>query len=326
MIELTCPKCKSPLEIDDGFRGGVCRCFSCGTLMTVPDEPAAGRAESLTESAPIQMQGPAAVERGRTFTTRSGKTVQLSSKQTSMAPVARRPRKSVRVAVTAAVLAVAVLLMAGVGVLAYVLFRPPPAAEQADAYADLFDIEQNPFTWTEPNFMGLPAGKANVMLIDSSAAMRHHLDIVKAAVLASLATLGPDRKAQVIFWSEEQPWAYPDQMTPAGNIDRQSLRTAMAQVSASGAPAPEPALAIALEQQPEQITIVARALPNAEQATALADRLKRSKVRLFVVHLDAVETDPDAAAWNKAAKATGGVYAGLNSARLRRWYEESLDQ
>lgn len=35
-IELECPTCKSVLELDAGFAGGVCRCSSCGTLMTVP--------------------------------------------------------------------------------------------------------------------------------------------------------------------------------------------------------------------------------------------------------------------------------------------------
>ena len=35
-IELQCPRCRKLLEIDVGFGGGVCRCSSCGQLMTVP--------------------------------------------------------------------------------------------------------------------------------------------------------------------------------------------------------------------------------------------------------------------------------------------------
>lgn len=35
-IELECPSCQENLELDAGFAGGVCRCFNCGTLMTVP--------------------------------------------------------------------------------------------------------------------------------------------------------------------------------------------------------------------------------------------------------------------------------------------------
>lgn len=41
-LELECPSCSELLELDVGFAGGVCRCSSCGTLMTVPDEAGAG--------------------------------------------------------------------------------------------------------------------------------------------------------------------------------------------------------------------------------------------------------------------------------------------
>lgn len=46
-MELECPSCKLMLEIDVAFAGGVCRCSSCGTLMTVPRDPKIERAESL---------------------------------------------------------------------------------------------------------------------------------------------------------------------------------------------------------------------------------------------------------------------------------------
>lgn len=46
-MELECPSCKLMLEIDIAFAGGVCRCSSCGTLMTVPRDPKLERAESL---------------------------------------------------------------------------------------------------------------------------------------------------------------------------------------------------------------------------------------------------------------------------------------
>src|SRR5688500_4899472 len=36
MITITCTNCKTVLEIDDAFAGGVCRCRHCGTIQTVP--------------------------------------------------------------------------------------------------------------------------------------------------------------------------------------------------------------------------------------------------------------------------------------------------
>lgn len=46
-IELECPKCKTLLNLDAGFAGGVCRCSNCGTLMTVPADPSSEKAEEV---------------------------------------------------------------------------------------------------------------------------------------------------------------------------------------------------------------------------------------------------------------------------------------
>ncbi|MEI7765913.1 MAG: hypothetical protein WCJ97_00590 [Phycisphaerae bacterium] len=35
-VVIQCNKCRTILEVDDGFRGGVCRCSECGTLLEVP--------------------------------------------------------------------------------------------------------------------------------------------------------------------------------------------------------------------------------------------------------------------------------------------------
>jgi len=48
VIELECPHCGDALELDAAFAGGVCRCSTCGTLMTVPADPARERAEAVT--------------------------------------------------------------------------------------------------------------------------------------------------------------------------------------------------------------------------------------------------------------------------------------
>ncbi len=50
VIELECPHCGDALELDAAFAGGVCRCSTCGTLMTVPADPSRDRAETLTRS------------------------------------------------------------------------------------------------------------------------------------------------------------------------------------------------------------------------------------------------------------------------------------
>ena len=48
-IMVQCHKCSTVLELDDGFRGGVCRCSRCGTLLQVPIE--AGHVASASRRA-----------------------------------------------------------------------------------------------------------------------------------------------------------------------------------------------------------------------------------------------------------------------------------
>lgn len=325
MISLNCPTCSAPLELDDGFRGGVCRCSGCGTLMTVPHDPSTGRAESLTRP-----ETPGAAPQPETaaqvYTTATGKKVKLTDKQASKAPVAHKRRKQVRMAVFAMAAAVVVLLSGGVVALGvFLLYRPAPVVETAqDIYAKIFVIEDNPYTTAEPQFMGLPVPSSLVMLIDGSSAMRNHIDLAKQAVLRSVPTLG-SRKVRVVFWSEVAPIAYPDAMTAASDVDAAALATKLDEISLTGSAQTAPAFALAAADKPHTIVLVARMLPD-EAATAAAQaQLKEAGSKLVVVHLDGFEQDPDAVRIKAVAEATGGQYIALSSARLQRWYQQYLD-
>ncbi|MEX2672582.1 MAG: hypothetical protein WD294_10775 [Phycisphaeraceae bacterium] len=57
MVHLICPDCQAELEIDEAFKGSVCRCYTCGSLLSVPEsrseKPArAARPESPPGSDP----------------------------------------------------------------------------------------------------------------------------------------------------------------------------------------------------------------------------------------------------------------------------------
>ena len=47
VIELECPHCGDELELDAAFAGSVCRCSTCGTLMTVPADPKQERSQKI---------------------------------------------------------------------------------------------------------------------------------------------------------------------------------------------------------------------------------------------------------------------------------------
>jgi len=90
MIELECPKCEIPLQLDDGYRGGVCRCYECGTMITVPDEDELYR---IPEELFIQEEkSGAAATLGSTtvFRTHRGIELELSNQEVRSIPVAER--------------------------------------------------------------------------------------------------------------------------------------------------------------------------------------------------------------------------------------------
>jgi hypothetical protein len=39
MLHISCPKCRSVLSLDPGFRGMMCRCSVCGSILNVPQDP-----------------------------------------------------------------------------------------------------------------------------------------------------------------------------------------------------------------------------------------------------------------------------------------------
>jgi hypothetical protein len=55
-VHVHCTQCAADLEVDEGFRGGVCRCSSCGTLLAVPPE---GGGEGEGAPPPRRRQRPA---------------------------------------------------------------------------------------------------------------------------------------------------------------------------------------------------------------------------------------------------------------------------
>jgi von Willebrand factor type A domain len=63
MIRLTCTHCKSTLEMDDAFAGGVCRCQHCGTIQTVPSH-----AKSTAYPQPATKSSSKSLYKGRTTT------------------------------------------------------------------------------------------------------------------------------------------------------------------------------------------------------------------------------------------------------------------
>lgn len=193
MINLSCPKCTTELEIDDGFAGGICRCFECGTLMTVPAK-AEGQAEILTQVrpdrpdrpdspvAPASAEPPTADTRApqptspeaeagaTTLVTASGRKVKVSDEQLKRVAVAQRRRVGIRVGTLILIFLVIGGITAAAVVLGLNLLRSiekdTPQSQQQNGAPDTgpIDVEEtftydpyaNPYLVDKPNLFGMP--------------------------------------------------------------------------------------------------------------------------------------------------------------------------
>lgn len=315
MINLTCPSCRSELSIDEGFRGGVCRCFNCGTMMTVPEDPDNQPAESLDRPSTPSDQTAAVASRPSKPAAPAGKTAAARAH----APVRRKSSQ-----IKLFILGIFLLIIGGmVGLVVYgaMLMRESKPTvvviTGVDAHKSVFDIVENPYLGNHPQFMGIPAADTNVWMIDSSVAMRDFFDFAKAAVAVSLPKLGA-YPVQVILWNEAGPIAAPDAPDAAQSINVADVTAKLDGVLPSGGISAKPAFELALKSKPKQITLVCRNAPEEAEIKELSALLGTGKeTKLFIIQFDSNDQ-----ALDFLARQTGGRLANVSIGQIQRWYQE----
>jgi len=320
MIDLVCPQCDSDLEIDDGFRGGVCRCFNCGTLMTVPDDPDQQAPESL--SRPDTPDEPSRASRSSNmsvYTTNTGRVVKLSTRQIARVPIAERKRLGIRIGVMATMGLIVVSVIAVVIYGMSVMFAPKTDVTAQQAWD--YDPDTNPFLVAEPSFFGVPLDSTSVLMIDSSAAMREYLDMVKQAALMSVRTMEPSQNLQIVFWSETGPKAFPSSPAPKSKLDVQQLAEKFQSIYAEGAIRGQSAFTMGLRSNPPTVIMVASMLPPEREMQTIATQLDASGSRLIAVLLGHSSQPLEV-----IANDSGGKYIEISRGQIQRWYEEFLNK
>ncbi|MHC4994859.1 MAG: hypothetical protein ACYTGQ_07385 [Planctomycetota bacterium] len=313
MLHITCPQCESGLEVDEGFRGGVCRCSQCGSLLTVPDEKGPQIVESLGR--PDVPDG--AVASPDTYQTKSGRKLTLSKDELSEIPVAKRHRPGVRLATMAAVLVLMAGILAGFFAVTSAMFSGPEPVDVAAIYQDVFHIVDNPYLTDTPSFMGLPVANRTIFMIDGSATMRDYLDLLTPAVTHAFQTLG-ESEAQVVIWNENAPTVWPEYPMSGAKIDTTELLDTINPVTATGGVAALDGVTRALMSKPELIILVARQLPDDPTETdAVVKRIRDADAPLTAVIIDGAEPRLE-----DLATQSGGAYIELTSGQLQRWYQE----
>lgn len=252
MIQINCTNCKSLLQIDDAFAGGVCRCRHCGTIQTVPKRLKTASTVGVGETSANDPPGftPAnkrglpepfgSVGSGTGLDDLAGIVASSglsSSRLQKKAPPADPDKKPAPtwdrkiVAIVASAGAVIVLLL---GVIIYLAVRQP-ATEGDDNPVVTSSVNttpppntggtnETPRTNAVPpttklaNIFGEPLTETTITYVidrGDSSGENDRLELTKAALLQSLKSLGPERRFQVVFWTVEKGdvLAYPNSGT-----------------------------------------------------------------------------------------------------------------
>ena len=157
-----------------------------------------------------------------------------------------------------------------------------------------------------------------VYVLDRGGATKEVFGSLKEAALKSAATLGPDRKFQIVFWhNDSEDAAYPASSTTYASKENIAAATrAIDDVFAFGASDAGPAIQKAVAQSPNVIVL----------ATAKGDQLENSWTDTMLtargssnVKIDTIDLSSSGSASqpmkNLAAK-TGGQYLQVSSSTL----------
>ncbi|MDX1681777.1 MAG: hypothetical protein R3336_01540 [Phycisphaeraceae bacterium] len=351
MIELACPGCGEMLEIDAGFAGGVCRCYSCGTLMTVPDDPAQGSAEQLRRpdrpegpsggrperpSAPGEApQKPAAtpsdeeptvdLQSEQVFLTSSGKAIRIHA---SDVPVAQAKRKVVKGTVwllfIGMIVFVIAMVVAAVGI---VLHTGEPPVEDPDDKPPIVEfsheVQSNPFMVDKATLMDFSLAANTAIVVEADDDANPWLGLLKDAIRAAAEAGGEDLILQAVFAREGEAVAVPAVPAAMDESGYQMLDEKLRNVYAYGVSPIWPALDKALEIKPEHLILVLDESLSARDADRLAEEMGDKGVG---VKLDLLVMGEEPTPEMKAVlKSFRGTWRRVRLTRLERWYDEYRD-
>jgi hypothetical protein len=297
MIQLICTHCKAMLEIDDGFAGGACRCQHCGTIQTVPShlkqKAAAGKpSQTLYRSRPQNIGVPSSgLDQLADVIASSG----LTSSRLRMTPEARlafeppqqKPQKSVQKVLIACV---SIIVVLG-GTVIYLVARGEhgPSAPANSPTALSKTIAAHVDAGISPSFCGIALeGDSIIYCLDRGDSARDTFTDLKSAVLRSIASLGPDRKFQIVFWNNGSDESYPSTWPcPAKPDNITAAERALERISPHGKSDAKNALKKSVASEPAEIVLVtAKAWDLDDTFVSTVDQIRKDKqIRIHTVSL-----------------------------------------
>lgn len=321
MIQISCPNCNAALEIDSGFAGGICRCFNCGTLMTVPRDPDTEASETVRQAErPDRPDAPAGQTAQAVFVTTSGRTLNLDPRAVDRLPTARRRRIGVRIGVIGGFIIIAIALVIALVALVVNLVREsaPPSAEQITTQTLGYDPQANPFSIDRANLIGLPMPEGSIIVvIDTGSRMTRHLAMITDMLAANTATLEANHRIAIWLPHETQPLHIPETgLTAADQLQADPLADQMAQLLPGGLPDTLGSIEQALALSPDRLVFITATVPRPNGLAQLERLLKQTDTTLDVLLID-----NNSRVLNNIARISDGRYVELPAGQLTQWYQ-----
>jgi uncharacterized Zn finger protein (UPF0148 family) len=297
-IELNCPGCGTSLVLDAGFAGGVCRCSTCGTLMTVPADPEAKAPERLHrpespdapaerpatpgEASPAE-QAPSEQEGVTTYTTDTGETIRVDERKIPMAAMKRKAAKWGTIAAFVAVMGVLV----AVSVLAIVILSGPDEQQTRDRITDAFgyDPDANPFTAEDANLLGLPLTPRDAVILDASASREPWVSLAGENLANALGKRKDGDRVAALFATAAGPrWLTPEgRLTPVGDLDLTAIEERAINQDSSGRADLTATVEAALSAKPDRILLVLGRTLGEDEDRGIRAALGDSSVEVDVI-------------------------------------------
>ncbi len=261
------------------------------------------------------------------FVTASGKIIRVKKNRIV---TAQTKRKVIRAGIMAAIAAVfAVILIIGAVALSIVNKDTGPDAKELErqrieARNKLFgyDPNKNPFTLTQPNFLGLTLKPSFVIVLDASSTTSSWFGQVADAIPLGLKNADAKITGQVTVAADGGPKFYPAEPKPIDSAVVEDIASNLMNTYANGSGDIAQAVDASLSGKPSQIIIVTNdtGMP-AHLGEKLADLLKdRPEVVIDIIVINANQRRDDL---DKLIQSRKGQYVLLTAGRIAEWRKEA---
>jgi hypothetical protein len=331
MITITCTNCHTTLTMDEAFAGGVCRCQHCGTIQTVPKSakhgvttgaPTASKTLWKQKTASDTSAGTGLDELADIVASSglAGSGLQsggLRKRPASTATAAPAANKKLMPILAGAGGAIAVLLI----VLIWFLIKGPNPSGSPTGTVSTPGATANEtpaVTVAGPSFAKVKLDKANTVayVLDRGSGTASVFGDLKNLTLKSVASLGSDKKFQIVFWQVRgQVYAYPESgATVAGDTSvNEATRKLNDEVNAFGSSNIGPALKKAASSNPDVIIIATG--KGADLDDTFAQEVKANKPAGVKIHTFSLGGG-DAPLLKSIASESGGEYHEITISEL----------